>query len=161
MELKVKKLSPDAMIPKYATEGAACFDLHAVIEAPVWSEARVAHHVNPDEPRVVRTRLAFEIPQDHVMLVLSRSGHGFKNDVRLSNCVGVIDSDYRGEVMVKLANDNPDGETFIVRHGDRVAQALVLPVQQVRFSVADELSDTQRGEGGFGSTNAPEQGELF
>ena len=85
------------------------------------------------------------------MLVYSRSGHGFKHDTRLANCVGVIDSDYRGELMVKLTYDGAEDGPFI-EPGDRIAQAMIVPVSQVSFDVVDELSDTVRGSGGFGST---------
>ena len=142
MQVKIKKLHPDAIVPQYATAGAACFDLHARID-------HTHAYVHQDESFIFDTGLAFEIPQDHVMLVFSRSGHGFKNDVRLANCVGVIDADYRGEVKVKLKSD---GNQLIVKHGDRIAQAMILPVHQVQFEVVNELSDTTRGEGGFGST---------
>lgn len=84
------------------------------------------------------------------MMVYSRSGHGFKSDVRLANCVGVIDSDYRGEVKVKLTNDG--NEYMQVNEGDRIAQAMIIPVEQVKFIEVAELSDTERGTGGFGST---------
>lgn len=144
MQVKINKLHPDAVIPKYATPGAACFDLHASL---TWGTCVVSL----DEPEVIDTGLAFEIPQDHVMLIFSRSGHGFKNDVRLANCVGVIDSDYRGEVKVKLTCDSQDN-ILRVNHGDRIAQAMILPAQQVSFLEVDELSDTERGADGFGST---------
>lgn len=144
MQVKINKLHPEAVIPKYATPGAACFDLHAVNN---WGTCIVCL----DEPEVIDTGLAFEIPKDHVMLIFSRSGHGFKKDVRLANCVGVIDSDYRGEVKVKLTCDNQDN-ILRVNHGDRIAQAMILPVQQVSFLEVDELSNTERGAGGFGST---------
>lgn len=135
--LKVKRLHPDAKLPTYATAGAACFDLAALRGGEVEPTNRF------------RTGLAFEVPAGHVMLVFSRSGHGFNNDVRLANCVGVIDSDYRGEVEVKLT---ADGAPVYVTSGDRIAQAMVLPVQQFTILEAAELSVTDRGEGGFGST---------
>ena len=98
-----------------------------------------------------RTGLSFEIPAGHVMLVLcSRNGHGFKHGIRLVNGAGVIDSDYRGEVMVGLRNDSP--LRFEVKAGDRVAQALIVPVPSVQFVEVDTLGDTERGAGGFGST---------
>jgi len=87
------------------------------------------------------------------MLVFSRSGHGFNHDVRLANCVGVIDADYRGEIRVKLTADSK-ANPLIVRPGDRIAQALVIPIAQMSFTEVDELSDTTRGTGGFGSTGA-------
>ena len=87
------------------------------------------------------------------MLVFSRSGHGFKNNVRLANCVGVIDSDYRGEVMVKLVYDGFTSN-LLVRNGDRIAQAMLVPAQQVTFEVVEELNTTERGTKGFGSTGS-------
>lgn len=158
MQLKVKKLHPDAHLPRYATDGAGCFDLH-VIGTP--DRFRV-EPLEPGEAVRFRTGLAFEVPAGHVMLIFSRSGHGFNNDVRLSNCVGVIDSDYRGEVMVKLRNDQ--GNTLGINHaeltmlainpGDRIAQALVLPIPRVELVEVDALSETARGAGGFGSTGS-------
>jgi len=140
MEIKIKKLHPDAILPTYATEGAACFDLHAL------------HDASPDGHGVtlVRTGLSFEVPPGHVMRIYSRSGHGFKHGVRLSNCVGVIDSDYRGEVMVSLTHDR--FSQLNVFSGDRVAQAVIEPIERVTFAEADELSETARGAAGFGST---------
>lgn len=142
MPVKLKKLDSGAHMPAYVTPGAACFDIRALDEGYIDDIGHVNH--------IFRTGLAFEVPVGHVMLVFSRSGHGFNNDVRLANCVGVIDSDYRGEIKVKLTAD-PDGLLKVAR-GDRVAQAMILPVERVEFEWADELSDTERGVGGFGST---------
>lgn len=139
MKVKIKKLHPDALMPQYGSDGAACFDLHCI------GGAFVADRF------VFDTGLAFEIPEGHVMLIYSRSGHGFKNDARLSNCVGVIDADYRGEVKVKLRCDSKMN-SLAVKPGDRVAQAMIIPYPKVTFEWADELSDTERGDGGFGST---------
>ena len=139
MLINVKKLHPNATLPTYGTAGAACFDL-SVVTIEGWGLSKETYS----------TGLSFEIPKDHVMLVFSRSGHGFKDDIRLSNCVGVIDSDYRGEVRVKLAADGIKPPRF--NQGDRIAQAMILPIQQVSFALVDELSDTDRGTGGFGST---------
>lgn len=132
MQVKVKKLHSSAIIPKYATDGAACFDLHSATASPCGME--------------FDTGLAFEIPPDHVMLVFSRSGHGFNDGATLVNSVGVIDSDYRGSVGVKLTAPVTGGV------GARVAQAMVLPVHRVSFLVSDDLSETERGTGGLGST---------
>lgn len=143
--VKVKKLNPNAIIPKYATPGSACFDIHSL----------TGGRVSAGHPLTCDTGLAFDIPVNHVMLVFSRSGHGFKNDVRLANCVGVIDSDYRGALGVKLTSDSIrptlHGE-LTVNAGDRIAQAMVIPVDMVTFEEVDELSSTDRGAGGFGST---------
>lgn len=143
MHVRVKRLTTTANLPVYATPGAACFDLHA-------DSIKYLEGFQPTCTEAVSTGLAFEVPQGHVMLIFSRSGDGFKRDVRLSNCVGVIDSDYRGDVAVKLRSDN--GERVNVQPGDRVAQALILPVERVNFVDAFELSETERGSGGFGST---------
>lgn len=143
MQINIKLLDERATLPAYATSGAACFDIAALDAATV--EAGSTQDFN--------TGLAFEVPEGHVMMVFSRSGHGFKHDVSLSNAVGVIDSDYRGELRVKLRNDGL--RPFIVAAGDRIAQALIMPVFTVGFNRVSELSDTARGTGGFGSTDKP------
>lgn len=141
MKLKLKKLEPRAIIPNYATAGAAAFDLHALESG----------HVLNGKDAVIRTGLAFEIPEGYVMLVVGRSGHGFKHNVRLANCLGVIDSDYRGEVMVKLVTDS-DQTALYFEAGERIAQAMIVPVAQVELTEVEDLSETARGENGFGST---------
>lgn len=143
MLIKVKRLHQKAILPKYATDGSGCFDLH---------NTNGFYSFVKSSPVVIDTGLAFEIPKGYTMLIFSRSGHGFKNDVRLANCVGVIDSDYRGEIKVKLTNDNMDGKCFNIEPGDRIAQACVVKTEQVEFLLVDELSETERGTGGFGST---------
>ena len=153
MKIKVQKLHPDAVVPTYITPGAACFDLYALDGG--WVGAVNAENAEQKTvskgAAVFRTGLAFEVPAGHVMLIFSRSGHGFNHDVRLSNCVGVIDSDYRGEVKVKLRSEE---KPFAVHSGDRIAQAMILPVPAVEIELAETLSSTQRGTGGFGSTGA-------
>lgn len=146
IELKVKKLHPDAIIPTYATDGSACFDLYATE-----TKGSIDSSVGKFYPSVVvNTGLSFEIPAGYQMLVFSRSGHGFNCNVRLANCVGVVDSDYRGEVKVKLTADE-DGYLQI-KKGDRIAQAQLMPVHRVTFQEVSELTETERGAGGFGST---------
>jgi len=145
MQLKVKKLHPDAILPKYQTAGAACFDLHACLP-----DNDAAISTCKPATVCIPTGLAFEIPEGHVMLVYSRSGHGFKDLTRLVNATGVIDSDFRGEVQVKLIRD--DGGSLFFTHGDRIAQAMIIPVQQVELVEVDELGSTERGAGGMGST---------
>lgn len=156
MNLKIQKLHPDAVVPQYATEGAACFDL---VAATVNGSANLGASVETTEPVTCGTGLAFEVPPGHVMLVFSRSGHGIKHGVRLSNCVGVIDDDYRGEVLVQLTQDDRadrdygfDLASTYIKPGERIAQAMVLPVPRVTFEVSEQLSITDRGQGGFGST---------
>lgn len=146
IELKVKKLHPDAIIPRYATNGAACFDLHAV--------SGTGDSILNGMSELVDTGLSFEIPEGHVMLVYSRSGHGFNNATRLANCVGVVDSDFRGEVKVRLTRDSDILTPMRVKSGDRIAQAMIVPIPAVSLVEVAQLSDTDRGLGGFGSTGA-------
>jgi dUTP pyrophosphatase len=147
MKVKIKRLTPTAQVPHYATPGSACFDLVAdSIEDTGWAPRMLTR----DSPRIYGTGLVFEIPPGKVMLIFSRSGHGFNDDIRLSNCVGVIDSDYRGEVKVKLAKDTMGYHTFV--EGSRIAQAMIVDFERVDFEVVESLEPTARGEGGFGST---------
>lgn len=148
MNIKIKKLHHDAKMPTYATDGSGWFDLYSINALP-----RLVQEGFPVE---FETGLAFEIPPGYGMFILSRSGHGFKFDTRLSNCVGCIDSDYRGEVKVKLTCDveRDEGMPMSVMPGDRIAQACILPIPRVSFAFVDDLSETARGEGGFGSTGA-------
>lgn len=143
IRLGVKRLHPDAILPQYQTAGAACFDLHALIE-------QGSDQLINGEQGIYRTGLAFDIPPGWVLKVYSRSGHGFKHSVRLSNAVGVVDSDYVGEVMVALHNDGFDN--LVVNHGDRIAQAMLEPAPSIELFEVDELTETARGANGFGST---------
>ena len=142
--VKVKKLHPDAVIPFYATKGSACFDLVA-------TSVEYSVKYQRDITITCGTGLSFEIPEGYAMMIYSRSGHGFKYDTRLSNCVGVIDSDYRGEVKVKLTVDS-NGPAIEFEKGDKVAQAMVIAVPHTVFEETDCLSTTERGTQGFGST---------
>ena len=147
MELKIKALSPkigsDIPLPYYATPGAAAMDLHACIDEAVT--------IPPGERRVIPTGLAIALPSaEYVALVLARSGLGIKHGIAPANCVGVIDSDYRGEIMVGLQNAGQ--EAFTIAPGDRIAQMMITPVVQASIQMTDSLDETQRGAGGFGST---------
>ena len=149
MELKIKAVSPkigaDIPLPYYATPGSAAMDLHACVDAPVTIPARGRV--------VIPTGIAIALPSpDYVALVFARSGLGIKHGIAPANCVGVIDSDYRGEILVGLQNSG-DAD-FTVQPGDRIAQLMVVPVIQARIQMVDELDETQRGAGGFGSTGA-------
>jgi dUTP pyrophosphatase len=152
--LKVKRVHDNAIIPKYQTAGACCFDLHA---ATVAGMDHIGSNLHPGHPITCGTGLAFEIPEGYVMLVYSRSGHGFKHQVRLSNAVGVIDNDFTGQVMVQLVSDERDEDLghvpFFVRPGDRIAQAMLIPVDQWAIEETSELKETERGDKGFGSTD--------
>lgn len=151
MFLKTQKTHPDAVLPVYGSGGAGCFDLIAVEV----NGGKDAVNVLSGAPVLCNIGLAFEIPVGHVMLIFSRSGHGFKNAVRLSNCVGVIDSDYRGAVQVKLTMDaSAEYRPMQIKPGDRVAQAMIVPSPYVHFDMAEKLGETERGGGGFGSTGA-------
>lgn len=150
MKLNVMKCHPDAVIPKYETAGAGCFDIVSISEGGVGLS---------NGAMVFRTGLKFEVPEGWTMLVFSRSGHGFKSDVRLSNCVGVIDSDYRGELLVKLRSDAP--ASFAVLKGDRIAQAMLISTPKVELEEVSELSETKRGAKGFGSTDRKFFGQII
>lgn len=142
MIIKIRQINPNAQIPTYGSEGAACFDFYACIDKPVT--------INPKGNVNIPTGLQFEIPEGFVMLMYSRSGHGFKNGIRFVNGTGVIDSDYRGEVRVGLFND---GITpYIVKPNERIAQAMIVPIPRIDFIKCETLSKTKRGQGGFGST---------
>ena len=143
MNVKIKKIHPEAKVPVYGSAGAACFDLYAASIIGTESET--------DRTVLYGTGLQFEVPEGHVMMIYSRSGHGFKHGITLVNSTGVIDADYRGEVMVKLTKRDTSihGMPAV---GERIAQAMIIPVEQVVFDEVDELSDTKRGAGGFGST---------
>ena len=142
MVMKWKRLHKEAQLPQRQTEGAAGYDLRACVEAPVTLE--------PGEGYSFPTGLAGEIPQGLVGLIFCRSDLGVKHGVSLPNCVGVIDSDYRGELVVPLRNfgDKP----YTVHPGERIAQLVIIPVCFPLLEEAEELSSTQRGTGGFGST---------
>ena len=147
VQLKMKRLDEAAIMPTFGTDGAACFDIYAICE---FGDAE-AYINSTEHPNVtVETGWAFEVPEGWVMKVYSRSGQGFKDNTRLANCVGIIDSDYRGPLRVKLTRD--DGETLFIRHGDRVAQAMLVRVPAVEFVEVEKLSSTDRGEQGYGST---------
>ena len=140
--IKVKKLRPGAHLPTYGTEFSAGADLYACLEEPVI--------IAPGETKKIPTGLAMEIPIGCAGLIYARSSLGTKQGLAPANKVGVVDSDYRGEFMVFLHNHGSQTQT--VSHGDRVAQLLVTPVFTPGFEEADELTDTVRGAGGFGST---------
>ena len=140
--MKIKKLDNRAILPRYAHEGDACFDLFA-IEDVQWKYDNGILTAN------VRTGWAVEVPEGYAMKVYSRSGHGFNFGVTLVNSTGIIDATYRGEVIVKLSSHN---RTFDIEYGTKIAQACLVEVPKVFFDVVDELSDSKRGASGFGST---------
>jgi len=176
INVKIRRLHPDAVIPEYATELAAGFDLVAVEDVII----------APGETALVPTGIAVEIPPGYEMQVRPRSGISRKTKLRVANSPGTVDADYRGEVGV-IVDNTATGSNFIdyvyglvsgnfqtddatgvpveyeasyedmnvfylIRKGDRIAQGVIVPVIRANFEVADELSETERGDGGFGST---------
>ena len=140
--VKVKKLSPNAILPTYGSAEAAGADLYACLDAPVT--------IQPGETAWIGTGIALEVPKGCAGLVFARSSMGAKRGLAPANKVGVIDSDYRGEIRVVLLNHGKEAQT--VEHGERVAQFLITPVLTPAYEETEELSDTSRGIGGFGST---------
>lgn len=141
-KLKVKRLDRKAQLPSYSTPGSACFDISTTNTTPLLS----------GHQRVYDTGLAIEVPPGYVLKVYSRSGMGFNKGIRLANGTGVIDSDYRGELKVCLRNDGK--EIANIRAGDRIAQGMLVKIDQWDIEEVEELSETERGEGGLGSTGA-------
>ncbi len=142
--IAVKKVRPNARIPAYGTAEAAGADLYACIDENIT--------VQPGETAWIPTGIAMEIPTGYAGLVYARSGLACKQGLAPANKVGVIDSDYRGEFVVVLHNHSTEPRT--IHHGDRIAQLVITPVFAPGFTEVEELSDTQRGTGGFGSTGA-------
>lgn len=140
--VKVKKLTEGAIIPTYGTEFSAGADLYAYADAPII--------INPHQTVMVHTGIAMEIPVGYAGLVYARSGMAAKRSLAPANKVGVIDSDYRGEIMVALHNHGEEAQT--IENGERIAQLVITPFVTAEFFEADELDETVRGEGGFGST---------
>lgn len=139
--IKVKKLTDTAKLPTQGSEYAAGWDLYSDGE----------YEIAPGGTVKIKTGLAFELPEGSFAGIFARSGLATKNGLRPANCVGVIDSDYRGPVIVALHNDS--NEMQVIPHGMRVAQFILLPYLPIKgFEVVEELNDTERGAGGFGST---------
>jgi dUTP pyrophosphatase len=141
VELRVAKLKPEAQLPKRAHAGDAGLDLYACESA----------HIGPGERWSVGTGVAVEIPEGHAGLVLPRSGLAQKHGIALVNAPGLIDSGYRGELRVLLLNTDP-AETFRVEAGDRIAQLVVAPISPAEPVEAEALTESARGDGGFGSS---------
>ena len=149
MEVKVilKNMSNDEhlTLPRYEPPGSAGVDLRACLDREIV--------LPPGQSAKVPTGWAVQLPDSQVVaLVFARSGLAAKHQIALTNGVGVIDSDYRGEIQVLITNSG--SEPFAIRHGERIAQIVFLPVMRAEFKVAVDLDDTLRGEGGFGSTGS-------
>ena len=142
MKLQVKKLKENAIIPTYGTEFSAGADLYALEDSSVT--------IGPNETKFIHTGICLAIPAGYVGLIYARSGLACKKDLAPANKVGVIDSDYRGEIIVALHNHG--GEERIIESGERIAQLVITPYITAEFELAQELDETARGLGGFGST---------
>ncbi len=140
LNLEIKRLDQRAQIPAYQTAEAAGFDLHAI----------EALELGSGERALVKTGLAMALPHGYELQIRPRSGLAFKHGITVLNSPGTIDSDYRGEIMVLLMNHSQ--EPFSIQEGERIAQGVVQEVFQANFSVVENLSETQRGSAGFGST---------
>ena len=140
--IRVKKLHPEAILPTYGTEEAAGADLYACLEAPVT--------IQPGQSAFIPTGLALEVPKGCAGLIYARSGMACKRGLAPANKVGVIDSDYRGEIRVVLLNHGQQEQ--IVQSGERIAQLIITPVLTPAYAETEDLTDTDRGAGGFGST---------
>lgn len=142
-KLKFKLMREGALVPEKATPGSAAYDLHASLTADVV--------LKPGETALILSGVAVELPgPNYAALVLARSGLAIKSGISLANGVGLIDSDYRGEICVGLTNNS--GVPFIVKNEDRIAQLMIINLPQLEAETVSELGDTKRGEGGFGST---------
>lgn len=142
LQVKVKRVRKDAKLPAYKTAGAAAFDLHAL----------EGGHVAPGGAMTFRTGVAIQAPEGWCVKLYSRSGQGFNHGVRLANSVGVIDSDFNGEIEVRLVNDSTR-DVFEVKAGQSIAQAVVEQAPRFDIVEVDELDETERGAKGFGSTD--------
>ncbi|MGP1543989.1 MAG: dUTP diphosphatase [Candidatus Fimenecus sp.] len=140
--LKIKKLTETALVPTRATEGSAGLDLCADIEKSVV--------LKNGDTAVISTGIAIEIPKGYAAYIFARSGLSIKHGITLLNAVGVIDSDYRGEIKVGVINLKKD--TYEIKQGERIAQLVIMPVSLMPIKEVQYLSDTERGSGGFGST---------
>ena len=142
MKLNFKKLDTRATIPTYGSELSAGADIRAILDSPIT--------IKPGESAFIHTGIAMAIPAGYVGIVCARSGIACKRGLAPSNKIGVIDADYRGEIMVSLHNHSNSEQT--VEPNERIAQILIMPVVHCDFTETDSLDDTDRGTGGFGST---------
>ena len=145
MDVKIKRLNVEACVPTRGSEKAAAYDIYACL-----TEEKRQVTIPPHNTVIVGTGLCMAPPEGYFIGIYARSGLSTREGLRLANCVGVCDEDYRGEYKVALHNDSD--EPRIIRHGDRIAQIILQERFDMEFSIVDELDDTKRGEGGFGST---------
>ena len=144
MKIELKKLNENAVLPSRGSNEAAGYDLYALADQPI--------EIEPHKTVMVGTGLSLAIPDGYFGGVFARSGMASKRNLRPANCVGVFDSDYRGELMVPVHNDSE--EKKIIEAKERIAQLIILPYLSVEFDEVEELNETARGESGFGSTGS-------
>ena len=142
VKVLVKKLDPLVKLPSYKTEGASGMDLMAFIKEPI--------NISPNSSYLVPTGLSVAISENYEIQIRPRSGLAAKNNISVLNTPGTIDSDYRGEIKVIIFNHSK--QNFIINNGDRIAQMILSPILKMELEETDNLPDTVRGEGGFGST---------
>ena len=142
IKVQIKKLNSKVKVPKYKTDGSSGVDLEACIENPII--------VEPNSSKLIPTGISLSIPQDCEVQVRPRSGLAAESSISVLNTPGTIDSDYRGEIKIILFNHG--NEQFVVKNGDRIAQMVLVPVFKFQFEEVNELTQTIRGSGGFGST---------
>ena len=140
--MKIKLLNERAVVPTYGSSQAAGADLYAAVDKDIY--------INPHSTTMIGTGIAAEIPEGYFGAIFARSGIASKQGLRPANCVGVVDSDYRGEIKVALHNDTDIVQ--MVPMGSRIAQLVIMPYAKAIFEVVDDLDNTERGDGGFGST---------
>lgn len=148
MTIKIKKIDSTAIIPAKGSRYSAGYDLCANIVHPFQDDCVIT--IKPGETEMVKTGIALEIPDGYFGAVFARSGLAAKQGLRPANCVGVIDSDYRGEILVAIHNDS--NTERVIHNNDRIAQIVILPYLDTEFTEVTVLSDTERGKGGYGST---------
>lgn len=142
MKIQIKKLRPDAVMPSRGSAQAAGYDLYAALDDEIV--------IGPHQTRKIGTGLSAAIPEGYFGGIFARSGLALKQSLRPANCVGVVDADYRGEIIVAVHNDS-DAQR-VIGPGERIAQLVILPFLSAEFEETDTLADTARGAGGFGST---------
>lgn len=146
IQVNVKRLSDTAILPTYGSEKAAGMDLYADVKSLGTDKL----YIGPGDCLKVPTGFAFELPEGYCSLILARSGLATKKGLRPANCVGLCDEDYRGNYIIAVYNDSHEDQ--VIKHGDRIAQLMFVPYVQAELVEQDTLTETERGEGGFGSS---------
>lgn len=146
LQVNVKRLSDTAILPTYGSARAAGMDLYADVKSLGTDKI----YIGPGDSLKIPTGFAFELPKGYCSLILARSGLSAKKGLRPANCVGLCDEDYRGNYIVSLYNDSHEDQ--VIEHGNRIAQLMFVPYIQAELTEVNNLSETNRGEGGFGST---------